>query len=84
MAFDEARHDPLVRSVDGLHILAVFDIDLWWDRSNAEDAVALHHHRVVLGRRLARSVNQGAVADYHGVNAVGAHNSSFRVRFPSR
>ena len=84
VALDQARHDPLARGVYGLHVIPIFDVDLGRNCADAEDAVALNHHRVVLKRRLPRSVNQGAVADYGGVYAVAAHGSSFWKRFPSK
>ena len=47
MAFDEARHDPLARGVDGLHVLSVLNVDLWGDLADAEDAVALQYNGVI-------------------------------------
>jgi hypothetical protein len=58
--------------VDCLHLVSVFDIDLWGHRPDAEDAFALHHHRTPLERLLTWFFNEGAVADDRDVNAIGA------------
>ena len=73
VSFYEARHYPLVGSVYSFNVFPVFDINLRRDRPNAEDAVALHHNSVVLDCWLACRVNEGAVTDYRGLCAIGAH-----------
>ena len=80
VALDEAGHDPFAGGVDGLHALAVFNVHLRRNCADAEDAVTLDHHGVVLERRLARGVDQGAVADNSGVYVICAHRVLLWVR----
>ena len=74
VTLDKAGHYPSALSVDGLHVLPIFNIDVRRYRSHTADTVALDHHRVVGNRRLARSVNEGTVADYRGLRVAGAHS----------
>jgi hypothetical protein len=66
MRVDQARHDPLPAGIDHLDIAAVFELEIRRRCADALDRVALDHDRVVADGRLARAVDQRAVADDEG------------------
>ena len=73
MGVDQAGHDPLPAGVDHADVAAILELQLGRQRADALDPGALDDDGVVVAGRLARSVDQGAVADHQGLRAAGAH-----------
>jgi hypothetical protein len=73
VGIDQAGHDPLAGRVEHLNLAAVFEPHIRRQWADALDAVAFDDDGIVAGGRLARSVDQGAVADHQGfLDAHGA------------
>ena len=71
MRVDQARHDPFAGGVDHVDVLAVVEMNVARQRADAFDPVAFDDDGVVAGGRLARAVDQRAVADDQGLFGGG-------------
>ena len=63
VSVDQPRHDPLTGGVDDVDVPVVLELDRGGQPPDARDAIALHHERLVGGRRTPRAVDQGAVTN---------------------
>src|SRR5262249_53837754 len=63
MGVDEAGHDPLAAGIDDFDVTPVFKLDVGRQRPDALDPVAFDDDRFVARSRLARAVDQIAIAN---------------------